>query len=344
MRKIISFIKQIYLQLRKENLFKVILAITLLMTIGSLLFFVFEKNVKMTDAVWWSIVTLTTVGYGDISPTTVGGKLVGIGIMMAGIGFLGFFTASVATIFVENRLLENKGMKATRMTHHIILCGWNFRGSDIVEELRADPKTSGIQLAVIADLNDKPIDDPNLHFIKGEVDPDHLKKANIGQAQTVIILSDDRLDAYARDAKTILNTLTVKNQCPNVYTCVELMDPKNVQHCKMAQADEIIVVGEISTNLLVQAALDHGMTRMISELVSNRYGHELYKVKCPAQLVGSSFFHALCELKKKEGIICLGVTSRSGNEIKVNPESDYRLQKDDRLIIIAIDRPQLHAT
>jgi voltage-gated potassium channel len=284
------------------------------------------------------------VGYGDISPTTLGGKLVGIGIMMAGIGFLGFFTASVATIFVENRLLENKGMKATDMTQHIILCGWNFRGFDIVEELRADPKTSEIPLAVIADLSDKPIDDANLHFIKGEVDPEHLKKANIGQAQTVIILADDHLDAYARDAKTILNTLTVKHQCPSVYTCVELMDAKNVEHCKMAQADEIIVVGEISTNLLVQAALDHGMTRMISELVSNRYGHELYKVKCPPHLAGKSFFETMCELKKRQGIICIGVTSQSGDHIKVNPENDYCLQEDDRLVIIALDRPQLTAT
>jgi voltage-gated potassium channel len=344
MLKFIHFLQQIYLKLRKENLFKVSLAIVILMTIGSLLFSLFEQNMQMTDAVWWSIVTLTTVGYGDISPTSLGGKIVGVGIMMAGIGFLGFFTASVATVFVENRLLENKGMKATHMTHHFILCGWNFRGSEILEELRADPKTRDIQLAIIADLNEKPIDDPNLHFIKGEVDPENLKKANIAQAQTVIVLSDDRLDAYARDAKTILNTLTVKNICPRVYTCVELMDPKNLEHCKMAQADEIIVVGEISTNLLVQAALDHGMTRMISELVSNRYGHELYKIKCPSHLAGSSFYEVMCKLKKAEGILCIGVANQSGDAILVNPENEYRMQEDDRLIIIALDRPDLQTT
>lgn len=284
---------------------------------------------------------MTTVGYGDISPATIGGRIVGIGVMVLGIGFLSIITASIASLFIENRLMENKGMKSARVTGHFIICGWNFRGSEIIKELRADPKCSSIPIVIIAEIPEKPADDPKLHFIRGEINDDTLKKSALENAQAVIVLSDDRLDAYARDAKTILNTLTIKNVCPGVYTCVELMNQKNLQHCRMAKADEIIIVGELSTNLLVQAALDHGITRMISELVSNRYGKELYKIDVPSEFINQNFFKVMCGLKKKYDILCLGIEDREGKNFIANPDSSQKLGKNDQLIIIAAKRPDI---
>jgi len=297
-------IKRVIGLLHREKFLRVILIIFCVVFCGSTAFAYFEKNISFADALWWSIVTLTTVGYGDISPATAGGRIVGASVMLLGIGFLGLFTATIASIFIENRLLENKGMK-------------------------------------IADIAEKPMDDPNLRFIRGEVNPEILKKANIDDAQVVIILSDDRLDSYARDAKTILNTLTIKNVCPEVYTCVELMNPKNLEHCKMAKADEIIVVGELSTNLLVQAALDHGITCMISELVSNRYGKDLFKINLPSGLTNKTFFEAMSELKTKHGILCIGVADKTGRKFTVNPDKDYRFLEDDQLFVIASKRPEI---
>src|SRR5262249_46229598 len=51
--------------------------------------------------VWWAVVTVTTVGYGDIYPTTVGGRIVAIMLMLAGIGFLAVLTATIASRFVK---------------------------------------------------------------------------------------------------------------------------------------------------------------------------------------------------------------------------------------------------
>jgi len=334
-------IKRIIGLLHREKFLRVILIIFCVVFFGSTAFAYFEKNIGFADALWWSIVTLTTVGYGDISPATAGGRIVGASVMLLGIGFLGLFTATIASIFIENRLLENKGMKSTSVTDQFIICGWNFRGYEIIEELREDPKSSSVPIVLIADIAEKPMDDPNLRFIRGEVKPEILKKANIDDAQVVIILSDDRLDSYARDAKTILNTLTIKNVCPEVYTCVELMNPKNLEHCKMAKADEIIVVGELSTNLLVQAALDHGITYMISELVSNRYGKDLFKIKLPSGLTNKTFFEAMSELKTKHGILCIGVVDKTGRNFTVNPDKDYRFLEDDQLFVIASKRPEI---
>lgn len=53
------------------------------------------------DAVWWSFVTTTTVGYGDIAPTTLGGRLVATCLMIVGIGFISTLTGSIATFFIN---------------------------------------------------------------------------------------------------------------------------------------------------------------------------------------------------------------------------------------------------
>lgn len=341
MRTLKRILGRLFDLLGSAEIYRVVGIVAVVTLLGSLGFVVFENDMKFGDALWWSIVTLTTVGYGDISPATLGGRLVGITIMVAGIGFLGTLTATIASIFVENRLLENRGMNATEMKDHFIICGWNFRGEKIVEELRADAKCRDLPIVVLADLSEKPVQDSRVHFIAGEVEADTLKMANIDAARVVIVLSDDRLDAYSRDAKTVLTTLTIESVNPDVYTCVELMDERNVPHCQRAHADEIIVVGELTTNLLVQAALDHGITRMVSELVSNRFGEELFKVPVPADMAGTTFFETMCRLKEKNGVLCVGVEDASGRKYIANPDNEYRLSPEDRLIVIARERPEL---
>lgn len=53
------------------------------------------------DALWWAVVTATTVGYGDVSPTTSEGRLIAVALMLVGIGFIGALTATITSYFVE---------------------------------------------------------------------------------------------------------------------------------------------------------------------------------------------------------------------------------------------------
>lgn len=338
---LIQALGRIARQLRKENLHTVTLVLLILVLAGSTAFWGFEKELNFFDALWWSIVTVTTVGYGDISPATLGGRITGIVLMMLGIGFLGVLTATIAGIFIENKLRERRGMNNALVEGHFVICGWNFRGAGIAAELHADRKWRDAPIVVIAQLEQNPMDDQAVHFIRGEASEEVLKRANVEAAQGVIMLSDDSLDAHVRDAKTILNTLTVKSLFPDVYVCVELMESNNIDHCRRAKADEVIVVGELSTNLLVRAALDHGITRMITELVSNKAGSELYKIDTPQNLVGKRFLDALFELKQHHGIICVAVEKPKEAAFIANPDGDYVLTDRDQLVVIAWDRPHL---
>lgn len=74
---------------------------------GAMAVFLLERGVNpsMTsvgDALWWAVVTATTVGYGDVSPVTVEGRVIAVALMVTGIGVIGAFTASVASFFLEH--------------------------------------------------------------------------------------------------------------------------------------------------------------------------------------------------------------------------------------------------
>ena len=76
--------------------------------LSSFLFYILEleqnKNVSnLFDSVWWSIVTLTSLGYGDIYPVTVGGRIVGMFLMFFGIGLIGVIAGTVSRHYFEER-------------------------------------------------------------------------------------------------------------------------------------------------------------------------------------------------------------------------------------------------
>jgi voltage-gated potassium channel len=291
------------------------------------------------DAFWWSFVTITTVGYGDITPSTIGGRIIGVVVMVFGIGILGMFTATIASAFVDTKLREGKGVKGVKVKNHFIICGWSYKAKEIIAELRADKKVHNRPIVIVADIPEKPLEDENTFFLHGEVDVDIMQKANMREASVVMVLTDENLDSYSRDAKVVLNTLTIRKLNPNVYICVEISDTRNMQHGELAGADEIIVIGELSGNLLVQAALDHGITKIITELVSNRYGNELYKVKPPESFVGMQFIEVLKLLKKEYNAIIVAIESGKDNKLVANPPIEYTIQPGDDLVLIAHERP-----
>lgn len=339
-----SQLKKVFRLLNRENVPKIFLLIILSVALGTFGIYIFEYKINQNvggvlDAIWWSLVTITTVGYGDISPVTLGGRITAVIVMILGIGFVGMFTATIASIFVERKLKEERGLMKTNATGHTILCGWNFQAEDIIQEIRADKETRNQFIVLIADIDSKPIDDTDLFFIKGDVNEDTLQKANLEEARNIIIIGDDRLDPRSRDARTILNTLTVESINPDVYTCVEIENSENVAHCRRAKADEIIVSGEFSSKLLARAAIHHGISKLIDELVSSRYGADLYKIEAPKRWVGIKFIDAFTQAKIDFDAIIVAIDSAAKKAFLSNPEKNYVIQSGDSLILISTKKP-----
>jgi voltage-gated potassium channel len=100
--------------LRHHSLFRVLIAAAATLFLGAWLVLLLEGNAKGSnihdypDALWWAIVTVTTVGYGDRYPVTEGGRVVAAVLMLLGIGLIGVLTATVASVFVKEHTDASK--------------------------------------------------------------------------------------------------------------------------------------------------------------------------------------------------------------------------------------------
>ena len=100
--------------LKHHSLFRVLIAAAATLFLGAWLVLLLEENAKGSNihsypsAVWWAIVTVTTVGYGDRYPVTEGGRMVAAVLMLLGIGLIGVLTATVASVFVKEHTDANR--------------------------------------------------------------------------------------------------------------------------------------------------------------------------------------------------------------------------------------------
>ena len=100
--------------LKHHGLFRVLIAAAATLFLGAWLVLLCEENARGSnihnypDAVWWAIVTVTTVGYGDRFPVTGGGRTVAVILMLVGIGLIGVLTATVASVFIKEHTDASK--------------------------------------------------------------------------------------------------------------------------------------------------------------------------------------------------------------------------------------------
>ena len=327
------WVERIVRFLRRENLHRILIFLVLLSLASSVALWRLEPRTPLADWLWWSVVTVTTVGYGDFTPITPAGRLIGIVLMFFGIGVLSMFTATIAGFFVEIKLKRERGMDQVRLNNHYIICEWNQRAEAIYRELRSDERSAEVPIVLLAAIDSKPVDDDQLFFIRGEISEENLERANVASASTVVILGDEDLDPNTRDARVVLATLTVEGMNRDAYTVVELVKEENARHCRRAHADEIIVGNEFSSRLIASAAVDHGISKVFSELLSVTYGNDLRQVPVPDDLAGREFLEAILEMKRAHASILLAV--RRGKEVTTNPAPDFKLTASDHLIVVS---------
>ncbi len=102
---------------RRERVFALACFVAILVFLGGLGFFVteaFEERNSLQhfgQGLWWALVTITTVGYGDVTPKTLGGRLVGVILMVGGLVSFSLVTATVASIFIERKFRRERGLE-----------------------------------------------------------------------------------------------------------------------------------------------------------------------------------------------------------------------------------------
>jgi voltage-gated potassium channel len=276
-----------------------------------------DSNIhSIWDGIWWAVVTIGTVGYGDRFPVSVGGRIVGITVIFFGVGMMSLFTATVASIFVEKKIKEGRGLDTVKLKDHGVICGWNPHTDEVLTGLTTYGSYGETPLVLINELTVDEVESlrlkyqkVNLKFLRGDyVREDVLMRANIARARFAVIMADVS-GGHSRDRtdeRTTLAALTIKYLSPQIKTIAELLDGENRQHLKRANVDEILVRGEHIGSLLATAVKSPGLPRLISGMLSLGDANKFQRIEVPAHLVGASFREAARYFREKQHAILIG--------------------------------------
>ena len=332
-------LRAFFFVLRRENFF-FILGITLVVLLGGATsLYLLENKVNKTvnsmgDAIYWAVISMTTTGYGDITPSTPGGRVIAAIVVLSGLFLLSMVTATVASVFVEKKIREGKGLETIKFKDHIVLCGWNNNAEETVEGLIRTVPGKKLHLVLVNELFEEEVEslkfkfqDHEFRFLRGDFTrEDVLARANIAQARSAILLADTsgQHSLEQADERTILATLAIKSMAPETKTCAELLNPENKQHLRRANVDEIVVRGEHIGNLLAGAATSPGLPRVISSLLSPEEENNLWKVEVPSRFIGRPVAELSAYFKKEHQAILIALLSeRKGLAMENILTDDY---------------------
>ena len=91
----------------KTNHFGYVLITTIILILLGALAISYLENMDIGDSIWWSFVTTTSVGYGDIYPTTSLSRIIAVLLMIIGLGFVGMLSGTIATYFLAQKKIKN---------------------------------------------------------------------------------------------------------------------------------------------------------------------------------------------------------------------------------------------
>ncbi len=317
-------------------LIPVLAALVVVAIVGAVLVYFAEwhhDNINsFWDAVWYSVVTMTTVGYGDIVPRTVLGRIAGMFVMLAGISVISLLTATISSIFVEQRIMENQGLRQIKLKGHTIICGWNQRLDSLLETLEngAGERREGIVL--VNEMAPERMEEAlsgysnlNLKYVYGDYTKEPtLTRANLKEARAVIILPDMSLSSVPRDDKTLPAALAVKSLRRDVKVYAHITDKENLTHLRRAGVDDVIVSDEYVGYLLASEVTSPGISQAVATLLNAETGTRLQRVKVPVELVGKRFAEMQEYFKTRRNSIAIGLVAEEG-AVKLSDvlSSDY---------------------
>ncbi|MDP3653750.1 MAG: NAD-binding protein [Rhodoferax sp.] len=223
------------------------------------------------ESIYFLLVAMMTSGDSAVVPLTTGGRLVMSVVVILSKLLTALLCALAAAVLIERKLKEEMGLKMHTLEKHIVLVGWNLKGVQIVSTLRNDPRHHSTPILVMADLEQKPVDDPFLQFTRSTypIRGDALARASLASAALVVLLANYNERQHA-DALTTVNCLMVRKTNPSARIVAELLDPSQRLYLEAAGADAIISIGDVGGFLLAEAAIGNLQAQQLLDAVARR--------------------------------------------------------------------------
>ncbi len=222
----------------------------------------FEGVSTILDAFYFTLVTASTVGYGDITASTQVGRLFSMSVLLTGVASFGAAAGTLLGPLIEARLATALGTMSDRqlevLDDHYIVVGYSDLTEPILERL------AGNTIVIINDTEQaKRLRDRGYEVVTGDPsDEEPLRQIHIERAAALITATDD-------DAQDALSILTASELNPNLRIVAAATDRENIPKLRRAGADIVLSPSVLGGRLLVESALGNDdPERIIEDLIN----------------------------------------------------------------------------
>ena len=317
---------------RKQHT-SVVLGVSLLIlwTIVGTLGFISIEGWSFLDAFYMTIITLSTVGFGETHPLSSQGRLFATFLIVTGIGTAIYTFTRLGQVLLEGELQGLLGRKrmnkeVAKLKDHYIVCGFGRIGKTVAKDL----KQEGYPVCILESDHEREAEiqaAEHLYLIGDATDESVLSSAGIKRAKAVLAL-------LASDADNLFLTITVKELNPQVMVIARASDEKVEPRLKRSGADKVISPYKTASARIFHAAIKPTVVEFL-ELVTHREYLQLSMEELT--VCDESPFQGLTlaesEIRRKYGVVVVAIKQADG-KMAFNPETSTELATDDILVVI----------
>jgi len=305
--------------------------------VSSVLIYVMEANNKASpinslfDALYWSIVTISTVGYGDVTPITEEGRVVAVLVITAGIAVLAFTTSLFVSAFTE-KLHEIKEVKTienvSKLKKLYLICGYESVAKDVARKLAANAHR-----IIVLDKNKQDVQAAQkdgytaLHYDPGNIAS--YKKLELDfehQVSAVLCLEENDID-------NVYAALTIRSLNKSVFILSLLMNGSNRKKLEFSGINKIVYPQEL-VGLITKEFIGKPVAfEVIHELRSENTEMMLDEIGVTTRIVEN--FQIVQDLDNKDfRVVLLGIYKSNKDRFYFNPLDTTLLENGDYLLVI----------